>query len=228
MTHKDQLTQHLPFVRRVAKRVHRQMHPPLEVEDLVSYGMLGLSEAVKRYSPDQGIPFESFAHYRVRGAILEGISEHCPVSRHVHRRLKMARRGTDYMEGVARDLGSSAPRTAARDATMLASTVRDLAAIYTVAQLAHPERSAETDLEFEDPSARAAAEEEASNAQLRQFVDRLPEAQRDLVRLYYFEDLTLEQVGRKLGYKKSWACKLHKSALARLREMMEPGPDREQ
>ena len=59
-------------------------------------------------------------------------------------------------------------------------------------------------------------------------MDRLPEAQRDLVRLYYFEDLTLDQVGRKLGYKKSWACKLHKSALARLREMMEPDPDRKE
>jgi RNA polymerase sigma factor for flagellar operon FliA len=222
MADRDQLEAYIPFVRRVAAKVRRRLEPPLEIDELVSYGMVGLSEALDRYRPDTGVPFESFAHYRVRGAVLEGISKHCPISRHVHRRLKLEERANDYMEGVSRDLGGAADRTASSDGAMLASTVRDLATIYSVSQRT---RFEERRTDFVDPDDRDHPHVAAEHREVLGFLDELPREQRELIELYYFEDLTLDEVGQRLGFKKSWACKMHKAALRRLREMMSGEPE---
>jgi RNA polymerase sigma factor for flagellar operon FliA len=106
---------------------------------------------------------------------------------------------------------------------MIASSIRDLASIYTVARLARRYEDDGAEMEFEDPSAGRAHEERVRRGEIRDLIDRLPEDQARLLELYYFEDLTLEEAGIRLGFRKSWACKLHKAALGRLREMMMPG-----
>jgi RNA polymerase sigma factor for flagellar operon FliA len=110
---------------------------------------------------------------------------------------------------------------------MIATSIRDLASIYTVARLARRHDEDGPGMEFEDPAAGRAHEQEVRRGELRRFIGRLPDDQARLLELYYFEDLTLEEAGKRLGFRKSWACKLHKAALARLREMMGPagGPD---
>ncbi len=220
MAEKQDLERYLPYVRRIASRVFRRVEPPLELDDLVSYGMLGLAEALDRYRPEDGIPFEAFAHYRVRGAILEGISRGCPVSRHVHRRLRLEQRATDYMEGLSRDVRPGTQRTAPGDAALVTTAVKDLASIYTVARMTLSKADRGRGEEIEDPGAVRATETQAQNTELWRFVEKLPEQQRELIRLYYFEDLTLLEVGQKLGFRKSWACKLHQAAIEKLRVMM--------
>jgi RNA polymerase sigma factor for flagellar operon FliA len=224
MPGKGDIERYLPFVRRIAARVLQNLSPPLELDDLVSYGVVGLSDALEKFKPDLGVPFESFAHYRVRGSILEGISRQCPLSRHAWRRLKRSEKANDFMEGVSRD--AAAPGgTPERDAALIASTVRDLASIYTVARLARRWEEDGLETEFEDPEADRAHEERVARAEIRGFVGRLPDDQARLIELYYFEGLTLQEAGERLGFKKSWACKLHRAALGRLREMMEPPAD---
>jgi RNA polymerase sigma factor for flagellar operon FliA len=219
---KPEIESHLPLVRRIAGRIKSMLGPPLEVDDLVSYGVIGLTDALERFRPETGVPFESFAHYRIRGAILEGISRQCPLSRHAYRRLRLQGKAGDHMEMVARDLAGAGQRSPEADASMIASSIRDLASIYTVARLARRYEDDGPEMEFEDPSARRAHEERVRRGEIRDLIDRLPDDQARLLRLYYFEDLTLEEAGTRLGFRKSWACKLHKAALARLREMMSP------
>lgn len=225
MPGKADIERYLPFVKRIAGKILASFTPPLELDDLVSYGVVGLSDALERYRPEIGVPFESFAHYRVRGAIMEGISRQCPMSRHTYRRLRLGQKANDQMEGVSRDLAGSADRTADRDTTMIVATVRDLASIYTVAHLARRWEEDGPEMEFEDPSAGRAHEERVTRNEVDGFIERLPADQAKLLRLYYFEDLTLEEAGKRLGFKKSWACKLHRAALGRLREMIEPTGD---
>jgi RNA polymerase sigma factor for flagellar operon FliA len=67
----------LPYVRRLARRVHRQLGAPCEVEELVAWGQVGLLEACQRFDPDQGASFLTFAHYRIQGAILDGLRAMC-------------------------------------------------------------------------------------------------------------------------------------------------------
>ena len=214
-----QIERYLPFVRRIAGRVMTMLAPPLEVDDLVSYGVVGLYDAIEKYRPEAGVPFESFAHYRVRGAMYEGISRQCPVSRHVHRRLKLLEKANDAMESVARDSGAGV-RTPGGDATMIAGAIRDLASIYTVARLARRYEDDSAETEFEDPASAETLETSLSRSEIGKFLERLPEDQTRLLILYYFEDLTLEEIGERMGFKKSWACKLHKTALRSLRAMM--------
>jgi len=210
----------IPLVRGIARGIHRSVAPPLEVDDLLGYGMVGLNTALERYRPETGVGFEAFARYRIRGAILEGIARECPVGRHVWRRLKLEEKANDYMQDVTRDVVAARERTAARDAAIIASTVRDLATIYGMARPTYSGDGEDSRLDFEDPSAHEEAEKHVRGGEIAEFLDDLPDDQADLIRLYYFEDLTLEEVGLRLGFKKSWACKLHRSALRRLREMM--------
>ena len=217
------MERHLPFVRKVAVRVHRAVSPPLDIEDLVSYGVIGLADALKHYRPETGVPLESFALYRVRGAILEGIARQCPVSRHIHRRLRLLEKGNDYMEGTASDVAGATERTRTGDASILASAVRDLAEIYSLTRVAVRPGEDGPEIEFVDGRAEGAHQGEVEGGELRALVDRLPADQARVVKLYYFADRTLDEVGEEMGCKKSWACKLHKSALRRLRAMMEDG-----
>jgi RNA polymerase sigma factor for flagellar operon FliA len=221
MPSKGDIEKHLPLVRRIAGRVMRTLSPPLELDDLVSYGVVGLSDALEKFRSETGVPFESFAHYRIRGAILEGISRQCPMSRHAYRNLRLRERANDHMEGEARDLAGVRNRSAAGDATMIGGTVRDLASIYTVARLAWKHEEDVLEREFEDPSAGRAHEERVTRSEIGALISRLPRDQARLLVMYYFEDKTLEQAGRTLGYKKSWASKLHRAALRSLRRMME-------
>lgn len=215
------MERHLPFVRKVAIRVHRAVSPPLDIEDLVSYGVIGLADALKHYNPETGVPLESFALYRVRGAILEGIARQCPVSRHVHRRLRLLERANDYMEGTASDVAGATERTRSGDASIVASTVRDLAEIYSLTRVVIQRGEDGPEIDFVDGRAEGAHLGEVEGGELRALVDRLPADQARVVKLYYFADRTLDEVGEELGCRKSWACKLHKSALRKLRAMME-------
>ncbi len=222
MPEKQDIERHLPLVRRIAGRIRATLQPPLELDDLVSYGVIGLTDALERFRPETGVPFESFAHYRIRGSILEGISRQCPLSRHAYRKLRLQGMAVDHMESVARDLAGTGHRSADADASMIASSIRDLASIYTVARLARRYEEDGPEVEFEDPAAGQAHERRVRMGEITDLIDRLPRDQARLLRLYYFEDLTLEEAGSRLGFRKSWASKLHRAALARLRELMGP------
>ncbi len=222
MHEKHDIERHLPLVRRIAGRIKATLGPPLDLDDLVSYGVIGLTDALERFRAETGVPFESFAHYRIRGSILEGISRQCPLSRHAYRKLRLQGRATDHMESVAHDLAGVGNRSADADASMIASSIRDLASIYTVARLARRYEDEGAEMDFEDPAAGRAHEQRVRRGEIADLIGRLPADQARLLRLYYFEDLTLEEAGNRLGFRKSWASKLHKAALGRLREMMGP------
>jgi RNA polymerase sigma factor for flagellar operon FliA len=225
MTRKGDIERHLPFVRRVAARIKSVLGPPLALDDLVSYGVLGLDDALEKYEPEQGVAFESFAYYRIRGAILEGISRQCPLTRHEYRGLRLRQKANDLAEGAARDLAAAEGRTPAADASMMATTVRDLSTIYAVAHLVRTGGEEGPRTDFEDPVAAGEHERRVSRAEVRRFLEKLPPEQARLLMLYYFEDMTLDEAGRLMGFKKSWACKLHRAALARMRELMTAEPD---
>ncbi len=218
---KEEMERHLPFVRKLATRIHNAVSPPLGIEDLVSYGVIGLADAMRQFRPETGVPLESFAHYRVRGAILEGISRQCPVSRHVHRRLRLIEKANDCLEGTAADLAGARERTQSGDASMIAATVRDLAAVYGLTRIAYRRGEDGQGLEFVDGTAEEAHEEAVESGELRTMIDRLPPDQAKVLKLYYFADMTLDEIGVELGCKKSWACKLHKAALKGVRSMIE-------
>ena len=81
---------YMPLVYKIANQVQRQVRGQAEREDLVSWGTTGLLEAMKRFDPEQGAKLSTFAYYRIRGAMLDGIGKTAPLSRKCYRNARAA------------------------------------------------------------------------------------------------------------------------------------------
>jgi len=220
----DEAARHIPFLRRIAEAVKRQYAPPLDTDELVSCGFIGLREAQARFDPASGVRFETYAYYRVRGAMLEGIARQCPLSRHVARKIFAARKANDYVEAAGADAAGRSDKGAGAGATLIAGIFRDLAVVHdmvSVRFLRRDEDEGGTVAEFVDDKSWQEHERGVESAQLRGMVGRLPDFERRLLTLYYFENVTLEDAAGRLGVTKGWASKVHHAAIRRLRAMIE-------
>jgi RNA polymerase sigma factor for flagellar operon FliA len=222
--------EYLPFVRKIAGSVRRQINPPMEEDELVSCGFLGLRQALEKFDPSVNVKFETFAYYRVRGAMFDGISSQCNLSRHMARKLQLARKGNDTLEGASADAAGMTETGPGANAVMLAGILRDLVTVHTMVSVTVQRRGGgeERQVEFVDDAAAGRAQEAVFASEVRGLLKLLTPEQARLLELYYYEDMTMEEAGRKLGVTKSWASKMHAAALRRLREIMEErgmGPD---
>jgi RNA polymerase sigma factor for flagellar operon FliA len=220
---------YLEFVRKIAGKVKRQFNPPMDIDELADCGFLGLRQALDRYAPSAGVKFETFAYYRIKGAMLDEIARQCPLSRHMIRKLRLARKANDYMEGACADAGGMEGATPGAGAALIAGIVMDLSAVHAMVSVTvrHTEDGGHA-VEFVDEAAAGRHQEAVVSSELRSLLGRLPGDQAELLRLYYYEDMTLEEAGRTMGFSKGWACKLHNAAIRRLRALMTKRGDTEE
>lgn len=211
----------MPLVKSIARKLHEQM-PGTDFDDLLGFGMQGLVEAAQRYDRGHGTVFSTFAYYRVRGAMFDGVRQMGWLPRAEYARLRFEEKAAAYLEtlqaqeAAAREQGGGAQRAVEDEVRELAQTLQGVATIF----VALFGRLAEHIID-DQPG----AQEELERGQLQQRVKRalaaLPDKERSLIELYYFEDQTLEQVGQQLGLSKSWTSRLHARAVALLRERLE-------
>lgn len=215
--------QFTPFVRSIAKQVKKSLSSVIELDDLIGYGMAGLLEAAERYDPKHGANFSTFSYYRVRGAIYDGLRGMGWVSRHEYQKIRFGERATAYLENVAtRESGASGVRKSSEDNIEdLASQVNQLVTIFVTSL------EGMGDSQFEDKGALR-QDDRLQDQQMKQFMKsallKLPQEDQELIRLYYFKDLSLEEVGDKIGLSKSWTCRRHAQIIEKLsvliRDMM--------
>lgn len=86
----DEVQAYMPLVFKIANQVQRQVHGQADHDDLVSWGTTGLLEAMNRFDPNQGAKLSTFAYYRIRGAMLDGIGKVAPLSRKCYRNAREA------------------------------------------------------------------------------------------------------------------------------------------
>jgi RNA polymerase sigma factor FliA len=224
---RDRLILHYaPLVKYVAGRVGSGLPAHVEQADLVSYGTFGLIDAITRFEPSREIKFESYAMARIRGAIIDELRSTDWIPRSVRMKArqfertvaaleaKLQRSPTDEeiademdmdVEEIRKFLGQlSLVNVVALDellvdddgsAPRLVDTLRDTAAL--------------------DP--QAMAEHGEARQLLARAVEQLPEREKVVVSLYYFEGLTLADIGRVLGVTESRICQLHTKAVLHLR-----------
>lgn len=208
------IRQHAGLVHKLARRVHRQLQLDCELDDLVAFGYEGLLHAKRRYDPARGVRFSSFAYYRVHGAILDGVRRMAHLPRRTYVKLRAAQALNGQAEAVGEQRGQY-PNDR-HDVTRTLRAIDDilgrLATSYAVSAAA------------DEPDARPSPEAQVVSADRRsralEAVDSLPERERALVRGFYFEDRTLDEVASELGMSKSWASRLHAKALGRLRKCL--------
>ena len=209
----DLVERNLGLVRAIASKVVGMAPASVSFDELVSCGNQGLVEAAGRFDPDRGVAFSTFAYYRIRGAIFDGLRF---MTGAAHRPTALAARADEYLEGLA---GEPAPRTAAAAAERLADVLSDLAVVLVVAS-DHVERA--VDPTTPDPASVAERREELTLVQ--RAMGALPDKERALLELMYFEGLGLVEAGERLGLSRGWASKLHARALATLRREAEGEP----
>jgi RNA polymerase sigma factor for flagellar operon FliA len=232
----DQLVeQHLHLVHSLADKMKHWLGRTMEPGDLVGYGTQGLIEAAKKFDPRQGTAFRTFAHYRIRGAIFDGMRRMGWYSRVDYARFRAEERANEYLAAaLAREAADKAAHPASQDKPEdkpedrpedKSKLLEDIAEILGGVAAVHitsieAARDAPDD-RFQAPD--AAVLEAEVRERVRAALSKLPERERRLMELYYFADMRLEEAGKKLGLSKSWASRLHSRAVNHLREFLEEG-----
>ncbi len=229
---RDQLVvDFLPLVRRIALRVRRRLPPNVEVDDLISSGVLGLLDAVRKFDMCKHVELKSYARYRIRGAIMDGVRSLDTASRHMRKRDKEAETVYHGLEAKLRRPPSDEEMAEA----LGVSLEKWFRLVWELQQVGldwlRPLESVGT----KDPEAGSEETLVADNAEhqfdscyrqeqrtiLKRCLVRIPEREREIVLLHYERDITLRKIAKKLGVHESRVCQLHSAALARLKERVE-------
>jgi RNA polymerase sigma factor for flagellar operon FliA len=188
----------------------------MELDDLISYGQLGLMQAANDFDPQRGVQFSTFAYHRIRGAILDGTTQMSWFRRNAPNRQKYERMSNDALAtGAADNVGENSSATDDQAAWLQESTSQ-LAIVFLLSHASDEGREAP---HLEDSTARAPIQnllDDELKAKLHDLLAELPEEARSLLQGAYFEGLTLKEAGERLGISKAWASRLHARALGQL------------
>jgi RNA polymerase sigma factor FliA len=205
-----------PLVHSLAAKIHRSTGSHAELQDLIAYGELGLAEAAKDFDPSQKCRFTTFAYYRIRGAIYDGLSKMFWASRAQYHRLRFEQLAD---EALSADAGSSPEaESLMSNASWLGSVAQRLAVVYFVTR-GEPQAGGIRDSTVEDPGMASAQNIVAQReivSKLHELVDALPEVERRLISRVYFDGVTLQEAAHELRISKSWASRLHARILEKL------------
>jgi RNA polymerase sigma factor for flagellar operon FliA len=221
---KDEIVKRfLPLVRYVASRMSVKFPTGLDFEDILSFGVLGLLDAVDRFEPGRGFCFQTFAVPRIRGAILDELRRFDWISRSGREKLQKFERA---LENAAKTRGSMDDESLMTAMGMDEKAYKDLLEIASrsyvvslddVLALDDGDMQREDTIEDDNPSALDLMERNEEAEQVVSALKKLPERERTLLSLYYYEGLTLKEIGLVLGVTESRVSQLHGRALSLLR-----------
>ncbi len=204
--------QYAPLVKYVAGRIRTRLPESVDQDDLVSDGVLGLMDAIERFDPGRGLTFQTFAVPRIRGAIIDGMRAMDFVPRSVRDKLRVITQAQVKLEA---ELGRIAEESeVAKESGLPLQQVRDL-----LKQTSGNHANLD-DFDLADELATGndhALEQGDVSDSLRRVVSDLAERDQVVLALYYYEGLTLAEIGRVLGVTESRVSQLHSRATAALR-----------
>lgn len=226
----DLLKRFAPLVRHVVERVAATLPRNVDHEDLYSAGVLGLLDAHEKFDTRKGVKFETYAVWRIKGAVLDQLRALDWASRSMRRKAR-------NLDGVTRRLDQKLGRAAsedevARELKMSRDDFYRLLDHVRGAVLVSLDESRTSDGEDQgtladhlaDPNSEdheAALADRQQRQVMLDTIDHLPEQERLVVALYYYEHLTLKEIGRTLGISESRVSQVHTRAMTRLRLRMQ-------
>jgi len=212
----DRILQHQGLVRHVADAVWQIIGKAVPLEDLIGYGQIGLIEAVDRFQPETRCQFSTYAYYRIRGAILDGLCKLQGLSRRLMEKLRFYR-GLHEVLAARYETGASSMEDLEQIWRALDESLHDGLVLF---MLAHASVISDEDPR-PDSEGEAAALVAEWRRQIRQSLEQLPEMERRLVQKVYFEGLSLSEAAEQMGISRSWACRLHQRAVQTLRHLIQ-------
>lgn len=220
------------LVKYCAGRIAVGLPASVELDDLISYGIFGLLDAVEKFDPARGVKFETYAIARIRGAILDGLRAVDWVPRSVRQQAREIERAMSRVEGregrpatdeeVARELGVDLRRYHQMLQETQGAALLSLEETWTddSGQVEYSIQQLVQDSSTCDPG--EVVEQSEARERLARAIDALPERERLVIALYYYEGLTLKEIGQVLGVSESRVSQLHTKAVLRLRAILNP------
>lgn len=226
------ILEHAPMIKYIANRIASRLPSHVDVDDLINSGVIGLIDALEKFDPSRGIKFKSYAESRIRGAILDNLRSLDWVSRSVRRKSRLLEQTFSDLE---KKLGRPATEEEVaevmgvdlEDLLKMMGEVSSVSLVYLDEVLNDDSGDKEQTLaeylsnpDEEDPYSLLAIQEIKES--LAEGIDALPEKERLVLSLYYYEELTMKEIGKVLDVTESRVSQLHTQAILRLRGKLTP------
>lgn len=218
------LREHLPMVRFLALRIRERLPQQVEMEDLISAGIVGLMDALQKFDPEKKVQFRTYAQFRVRGAMLDSLRALDWGPRDLRRK---GRAVEEAIRSLSTRLGKAPTESeVAKEMGLDLNTYQQLLGELSGLELSSLNATPGEDAGVEALALLPAGPEDdpflqCQSSEMRRLLTRaiedLPERERMVLTLYYYEELTMREVGATLGVVESRVSQLHSSAMARLR-----------
>ena len=223
-----------PFVKYVASRVLAGLPRHFDEEDLISYGIIGLIDAIERFEPDRNLRFETYAIPRIKGAIIDELRSIDWVPRSVRTKARAVEQAFSHLESTLHRTPTEAEVAAELELSVgdFNKALRKISSVGVMALdevLRGGDRTERSTLGETLPDRNSGPgdllEAKESKQALLTAVAAMPERERTVLTMYYYDGLTLTEIGDILGVTESRVCQIHTKALRQLRSVLAERPD---
>jgi RNA polymerase sigma factor for flagellar operon FliA len=229
---RDQLIMdYAPLIRFVAQRIAARLPSNIDIDDLISAGVIGLMDAIEKYDPSRDNKFKTYAEFRIRGSILDELRSQDWVPRSVRDKAKKIEKTYAELEqklgrAVSDEELSTALGIQLDEYYDMVSKVKAVT-LLSIDELSGPNQQDRKSLleSLENTSSKNPFTQLKSKGirdLLVKHIDELPEKQKLVLSLYYYEDLNLKEIGRILEVTESRVSQLHTQAVEKLRSKLKP------
>jgi RNA polymerase sigma factor for flagellar operon FliA len=201
------------YAHAIAAEVARKLPSSLEKSDLQAAAELGLVEAAAAFDPSRGALFQTFAYYRIRGAVYDHLRKTGWLSRRLYAQYRFETAANQYMQDYA-----DVPQEKAGPQREL-EEIRGVTASITACYLLSID-GADEPADTAQKSAEEALIEAETRQKVRQAVQQLPQRNRQVIEDYYFHGMNLEEIGKKMGLSKSRVSRIHSKSVEMVREVL--------
>jgi len=223
------IKKNIPLVKYIASKIMVGKNKYVEYEDLISYGMIGLMDAINKYDDTKGMKFSTYAAIRINGSIIDEIRKNSPISKRAIDKLNRYNKVVEELQNKLyrepKDIEvAERMEISLKELTDIQGYVNyiSMMSLETILFGDDEEMSLINSIEdTKSPSPQKSLEEKEMLEYLRRGLDNLKERDRLILNLYYFEKLTLKQVGAVLEVSESRVCQLHSRAILNLRKEIE-------
>jgi RNA polymerase sigma factor for flagellar operon FliA len=217
-----------PLVKFVAGRLGSGLPAHVDENDLVSYGLLGLIGAIERYEPERHIKFETYAIARIKGSIIDELRAMDWVPRSVRSRAREIERAIAQLEAqlhraptdeeIAAKLGLTVEELDDSLTDISRSSIAALDELWTISSGSGDQVALiDTIEDTQGPEPQSVLDQTEMREAIAESISRLPEREKIVITLYYYEELTLREIGEVLGVTESRVSQLHTKAILRLK-----------
>ncbi len=223
----------LPLVRVIAGRMALNAPPQVDEDDLIGWGILGLIDSVERFDPEQNVSFETYASLRIRGAIIDEIRSLDWAPRSLRQKArKLSQASAELREATGREpTESELADKLGMDADELFALRTEIHGAYVLsldaAMLSRSQADETTLADITSDSNASPADESLAKREMEdclvKLIADLSDIERHVITLYYYDELTLKEIGEALELSESRICQIHRAVIKKLKNQVGVG-----